>query len=346
MSELGNYLNTTQELKDSIDQSAPTFTQITDDKKNFEQQFLIGASLMAKGKATEQLVGLLKKSKRIAALRGKGEDAIRKLAKSGQDRVEGLAKDLTSKIKGVTQPTEPPVVNPSANPTDLKSLEDARDVAFKQRDATKSALENANNDMIDTRQAVKDANDIRDAQEAIVNSNTERAVAQAGGRISAQQQINDANARSQLNEARSGVDAAEKGAQDAEDARNALADQLVQHENAATNAAKDLANASQPSEEAASAAASSAAEAETAATTGKEAARLARLVKAEKVAKDTEEAAAASEEIDPLGAVAAIGAALATQIIGRKIKAHEELQTGGLSAGIVPKLNYSSTLGA
>lgn len=63
-SAFANYSNTTQALRNAVDQSGATTEQITNDKANFEQQFLIGASLMAKGKATEKFVALLKKSKK------------------------------------------------------------------------------------------------------------------------------------------------------------------------------------------------------------------------------------------------------------------------------------------
>ena len=123
-SAFANYSNTAQQLRNQVDQAGATQTQITDDAKNFEQQFLIGAALAAKVKAVDKFTSLLKKSKTIQSLKGKGEDAARKIAKSAQDRANGVAKDLASKIKGVTQPEAPPVLNPSASPDNLDLLKD------------------------------------------------------------------------------------------------------------------------------------------------------------------------------------------------------------------------------
>jgi hypothetical protein len=65
MSQFVNYSNTTQRLKDSVNQLNPTSEQITDDKKNFEQQFFIGLALASKVKATDMAVKLLKNSKTL-----------------------------------------------------------------------------------------------------------------------------------------------------------------------------------------------------------------------------------------------------------------------------------------
>jgi len=338
-SAFANYSNTTQQLSNSISQLAPTTKQITDDKTNFEQQFLIGASLMAKAKATDKLAGLFKKSKTIDSLKGKAEGEIRKVAKSAQDRAEGLAKDLVNKVKGVARPEAPstPDLNPSASPENLEQLKGISDEASETAKGTAKALEDANNDMIDTRQAVKDASDLRDAQEAIVNSNTQRAVSQAGGRISAQQQINDANARSELNDARSGVEAAEQRAQEAEDTRNALSEQLQQHQSTADQAAQDVQKAGSAAKDVETT--------ETAASDTEKALNVTKDVeegeKALKVAKDVEETATATSEADPLGLVFAGLAAIATQIIGRKMKVHQNI----ISAP-VPPTTFGDTLGA
>ena len=97
-SAFANYSNTSQQLSDSISQLAPTSTQITNDKANFEQQFLIGAALAAKMKATEKFVGLFKKSKAISSLKGKAEGEIRNLAESAQSRANEVANNLVNKI--------------------------------------------------------------------------------------------------------------------------------------------------------------------------------------------------------------------------------------------------------
>jgi len=346
-SAFANYSNTAQQLRNQVDQAGASETQITDDAKNFEQQFLIGAALAAKVKAVDKFTSLLKKSKTIQSLKGKGEDAARKLAKSAQDRADGVAKDLANKIKGVTQPEPPPTLNPSASPDNLDILKDAADKASSKVEETTKALEDANNKMIDTRDAIKTTNEARDAAEQVVERNSARAVQQAGGPIRASQQIDDAVARKTLNDARSAADSSQAAADAAEQERNNLADQLVQHKSDAEQAAQDVKNAAQSGVD------SEAAAAESAATNVSRVEKVAqdsqkalKIEKDLKIAKDVEDGSEATSEADPLGLVVAGIAAIATQIIGRKIKAHEEVMQGGVGANVIPNLNYSSTLGA
>ena len=63
--------------------------------------------------------------------------------------------------------------------------------------------------------------------------------------------------------------------------------------------------------------------------------------KALKVTSDIEKASAETSEADPLGLIVTAIAAVATQIIGRKIKAHENLVSPP-----VPPTTFSATLGA
>lgn len=318
-SAFANYSNTTQQLSNAITQPPPTTEQITNDKANFEQQFLIGASLMAKGKATEKLGGLFKRSKTI--LKNKTEAQIKKIAQSAQDRGGDVSKKLASKIKGVKPETEPPSDN-------LGQVKGLADDANKVVNKTAKDLENANNDMIDARSDVKDAYDTRDAANALVDANKARSVAQAGGPVRQSQQVSDSVDRDALNDARTGVEQAELRSQAAEDTRNSISEKLTQQQNTAQNAAQDVRNAGGEIDEVAEDA-----------------------LRAEKIAKDTEEGIKvvkdvdkgleATSEFDPLGLVVAGVAAIATQIIGRKIKAHQNT----ISASI-PKAGFSATLGA
>jgi len=318
-SAFANYSNTAQQLSAEVTQAKPTTQQITDDKNNFEQQFLIGASLMAKGKAADKLAGLFKKSKSV--LKDKTEAQIKKIAQSAQDRAGEVSKKLASKIKGVKPETGPA----SDNLSQVKGLaDDAKDAVNK----TTKDLENANNDMIDARSDVADAYDTRDAANALVDANKARSVAQAGGPVRQSQQVSDSVDRDALNDARTGVEQAELRSQAAEDTRNSISEKLTQQQNTARNAAQDVRNAGGEIDEVAEDA-----------------------LRAEKIAKDTEEGIKvvkdvdkgleATSEFDPLGLVVAGVAAIATQIIGRKIKAHQNT----ISASI-PKAGFSATLGA
>jgi hypothetical protein len=332
-----NFINTSQRLKDQVDQATPTFEQITDDKKNFEQQFLIGAALAAKVKATDKLVGLFKKSKTISSLKGKAEDQIRNVVKSGQERAGQIAKNLTNKI--VQPPQPPPPVSNTANPTDLKPLEEARDKANAQRDSTNQAKADADEELVNSRADLEASRSAEQVATDVANKALQESVASTSGAIGS----DVTSARQAMLMAQKTRAAAEQRVTDAQANQERSAKLQTQHNSDADRAQQDLDNAVGNNEEAAAAAA----EADKVAAAGKEASRLAKLEKVEVGLKDTEKVAAESEAEGDIGglAVAAV-AALATQFIGRSIKAHAEQQIGGISQGVIPKLNYSSTLGA
>ena len=335
-SAFANYSNTSQELKNAIDQSGQTSEQITDDKANFEQQFLIGASLMAKGKATEKLVGLFKKSKNIETLRGKGEDAIRKIAKSGQERAETLAKQLRSKIPGV-KPAAAPAAPAVPDPT-LKPLQAAQKEALKTRDATKAAKDaaderasNATDDLETQISRGKVADQAsKDALQKSVDSGSTGGTEGADATAARKAQLTQ---RQRITDAQTEKDAALKQ-------QSELTDTLAEHEGVAARATTDLSRVTQTAEETDVAGAI--------ADTGgaKEVERLARLAKIERDAKEAEDVSEATDGVDPVGFLVTAAAAVATQLIGRSIKAHENVNVGGIGAGIIPRLNFTSTLGA
>jgi hypothetical protein len=334
-SAFANYINTSQQLRDSVSQLDPTESQITDDKKNFEQQFLIGASLMAKAKATDQLVKLFKKSKTVNSLKGKGEAELRKLVQGGQDRATDLAKKLKAKLTG--EEPEEPTLNPSASPENVEQLKKISDSANDELQGTKDALESANNEIIDSRDAVRVANETRDAAESVVEANSARAVRQAGGQIRLSQQVSDAADRATLNDARDGVDSAEARAAAAENNRNQLAEQLTQHQATADRAGADLERAASGGEDVeSSVAAEVASGAEKAEEVGSG------LEKALKISKDVEETTEVAGEADPLALIGTAIAAGITQLIGRSIKAHETVLNGVRP----PPTTYSDTIGA
>ena len=337
MSQFANYSNTVQTLRAGVNQLNPTSTQITDDKENFEQQFLIGAALTAKVKATDKLVGLFKKSKTIKALKGKTEDQLRSIVRSGQDRANGLANDLRSKITGTQSTPAPPTQTPTVEPDNLDQLKDLVDKANgKVKDTTK-ALEDAENKIVDSRDAVRESIATRDSAEAIVKSDAQRAVTQAGGRIRAGQQIADAENRKALNTARNDVDKKQALSDQAEQERNDLSQQLQQHQADAQQAQKDLDNA-KPGESP-SAPSTAVEEEQEASNVASDAERA---IKVERDVGDVEKVAAESSEADPIGLLVAGIAAIGTQIIGRRVKAHETIMSGPKP----PPTTYSSTLGS
>tara|TARA_R110001606_G_scaffold240933_1_gene388936 strand:- start:3 stop:1034 length:1032 start_codon:yes stop_codon:yes gene_type:complete len=339
-SAFANYSNTSQELKNAIDQSGQTSEQITDDKANFEQQFLIGASLMAKGKATEKLVGLFKKSKNIETLRGKGEDAIRKIAKSGQERAETLAKQLRSKIPGV-KPAAAPAAPAVPDPT-LKPLQAAQKEAFKTRDATKAAKDaaderasNATDDLETQISRGKVADQAsKDALQKSVDSGSTGGTEGADATAARKAQLTQ---RQRITDAQTEKDAALKQ-------QSELTDTLAEHEGVAARATTDLSRVTQTAEE--TDVAGAIADTKVAVTGAKEVERLARLAKIERDAKEAEDVSEATDGVDPVGFLVTAAAAVATQLIGRSIKAHENVNVGGVGAGIIPRLNFTSTLGA
>ena len=127
-SQFANYSNTVQRLADSVSQEEPREEQVTDDAANFEQQFLIGAALHAKIKATDKFVSMIKKSKKVQDTIGKSKDEVERLARKGfQDakgRVQQAAKSLQDRVvpPEVTPPAPPPVTTPPAAP-DRRALQ-------------------------------------------------------------------------------------------------------------------------------------------------------------------------------------------------------------------------------
>ena len=395
-SAFANYSNTTQMLQSGVNQLAATNEQTTDDKANFEQQFLIGAALTAKTKAGEKFVGLIKKSKGLKAIKEKATKAAEDLAKNARQKANDLADQLKSKIPKLdgspsTEPPAPPAApeppappaapEPPAPPSDeLKAAQDAKDLADKESDATntlKSAaddeVENSTADLAAARVSEQTASDVAEQAAA-------KASADISGRIgtdviNARRAFTGAKATRVVQEARNakaleeqtrleqlaeqkagtaqraGTDLnnaqdAEKATQDAKDAQAAQqAAQDAKDAQAAQQAAqdaKDAQAAASQSEEAASAAGNAGADAEKLAEVAKAAKEAEDLEKAAKAAKDVEEATAATDEADPVGFLVTAAAAAATQLIGRKIRAHV-LETSNIQPS---RVTYSSTLGA
>ena len=324
-----NYESMSQQLRDSVDSFVPSELQTTDDAKNFESQFFVGAALHQKMKVTDGITKMFTKStgKVADAVKGKTKAQIQKLLETGKEKAKTVADNLKSKITGVDN--TPPAINPSASPSKLDQLQKLSNDATEQVKQTTSDIAKAEQGMIDSRDTLKTANEAKAAADATVETNSARAASQAGGPIKASDQVSDAVDRVAANDAQTAVDNATQGVADAENARNGLVDKLAQHQNTADNAAKDLQNASADEDEISNVSSG----VSTAVEDGE---------KAIKVVKDVDKVAEGSEEVDPLGLVIAGIGAIAATIIGRRLQVHK-LQFGDMSKVAT---SYTSTLGA
>jgi len=322
--QFANYSNSAQALKSNIDQLGETDKQTTDDAKQFEAEYLTGVAVASKTKFVDGLVGLLKKSKGVK----KATAVVEDVKKTANQKINGLADDLTSRIPGLD--TTPPITNPSASPDNLAQLKGIAKSAAEKAKGTSDALESAQNEVIDSRDAVKVAGETRDAAQTISETKDAELVAKAGGPISSAEQQAATQARLDLNNARSGVDSAIARSDAAERNVQDLAQQSQAHTAEASRAAEDLEAARNVEQDV------------TPALSDTEKV-LADGEKALKISKDVEEASTA-EDIDPVGLIVSGIAAIATTIIGRRLKVHENQITSNLPPAV--KLNYSQTLGA
>lgn len=353
-SAFANYTNTVQRLADSVTQEQPRTEQITDDAKNFEQQFIIGGSLHAKIKASEKLVGLLKKSKTVRDKVGQTKDEIERLAKKGFDsareQVKATVRNIQNRVvpkPADSTPPPPPPQPPAAD--DLKPLEDAKRAAENQRDITNAAKEAANEEVENSTADLAAARTSERVAKQVAEDALQKSISSEAGRIS----TDTVNARKAALAAEKNRIAADARVNNALQEQSRLEQLAVQHTSTAERAGEDLRRAQQSqsaarqlkdadaARRAGPVAADAEDEAAAAAKETQEAARLARLTKAESVAEDIEGASIVSDEADPIGFLVTAAAAAATQIIGRKIKAHEMI-----TEGIKIPLSYTSTIGA
>lgn len=191
-------------------------------------------------------------------------------------------------------------------------------------------MESAQNEVIDSRDAVKVAGETRDAAQTISETKDAELVAKAGGAISVSEQEAATQARLDLNTARSGVDSAIARSDAAEKNVQSLAQQSQAHTAEAARAAEDLEAARNVEQDVTPALSD----------TDKV---LADGEKALKISKDVEEGSIA-EDVDPVELLVSGIAAIATTLIGRRLKVHENKITSNLPPAV--KINYSQTLGA
>jgi len=350
--QFANYSNTVQRLADSVNQEEPREEQITNDAANFEQQFLIGAALHAKVKATEKFVSLLKKSKTVKKAVGKSKDEIERLARKGLQTAKNVAQNLQDKVAPPTTtppPPPPPPPTQPPNPDDLEPLENAKADAEATRDATNAAKEAADEEVSNSAADLAAARTSETVAKQVADKALQDSVRDNAGRIT----TDTTNARRAALAAEQTRIAQEARNAEAISEQSRLSQLAEQHASTAERAGEDLRNAQQSQEAAAAArdadaaaragpvASDADAAAAEAAREAEEAEKLARLQKGETAARDIEESSAVSDEADPIGFLVTAAAAAATQLIGRKIKAHE-MQVEGHA---IP-LSYTSTIGA
>ena len=323
-SAFANYSNSAQALKSKIDQLGETEQQTTDDSKQFEAEYLTGIAVASKTKFVDGLVGLLKKSKGIKKAAKVVEDA----KKTANQKINGLADDLTSRIPKLDD--TPPITNPSASTDNLAQLKGIADDAAEKAKGTSDALESAQNEVIDSRDGIRLAKEAQDTAQTISETRDAELISKAGGPISSAEQQAATQARLDLNNARSGVDSAIARSDAAEKNVQSLAQQSQAHTAEASRAAEDLEAARNVEQDITPAVSD----------TDKV---LADSEKALKISKDVEEGSIA-EDVDPVELLVSGIAAIATTLIGRRLKVHENKITSNLPPAV--KINYTSTLGA
>ena len=323
-SAFANYSNSAQALKSKIDQLGETEQQTTDDSKQFEAEYLTGIAVASKTKFVDGLVGLLKKSKGIKKAAKVVEDA----KKTANQKINGLADDLTSRIPKLDN--TPPITNPSASTDNLAQLKGIADDAAEKAKGTSDALESAQNEVIDSRDGIRLAKEAQDTAQTISETRDAELISKAGGPISSAEQQAATQARLDLNNARSGVDSAIARSDAAEKNVQSLAQQSQAHTAEASRAAEDLEAARNVEQDITPAVSD----------TDKV---LADSEKALKISKDVEEGSIA-EDVDPVELLVSGIAAIATTLIGRRLKVHENKITSNLPPAV--KINYTSTLGA
>tara|TARA_R110000796_G_scaffold7600_4_gene25912 strand:+ start:2288 stop:3271 length:984 start_codon:yes stop_codon:yes gene_type:complete len=319
-----NYSNSSQALKSSVDQLAETDQMTTDDAKQFEAEYLTGIAVASKTKFVDGVVGLLKKSKRVKQAAKVVEDA----KKTANEKINGLADDLTSRIPRLDNTQ--PVLNPSASPDNVAQLKSIANDAAEKATNTSEALESAQNEVIDSRDAVRETGEKLIEKQTISETKDAELVSKAGGPVSSAEQEAATQARLDLNNARDDVDSAMSRSATAERNVQDLARQSQAHTSEASRAAEDLEAARNAEQDV------------TPALSDTEKV-LSDSEKALKISKDVEESTEAGDE-DPIGLVVTAIAAIASTVIGRRLKVHQNQITRNLPPAV--KLNYSQTLGA
>ena len=326
-----NYTNTSQRLSQGVNQDAATSSQVVDDRKDFEAQFLVGVGVASKVKLTDMIGKAIKSSKTIKNVSSAVESAKNDFGAGVKNVANKVANKLQSKVPKLTKALK-------GDDSNLSQLKDLQTAAESKANDTKGALESAQNEVVDSRDALRTASAARDAAEVESATQDANLVAKAGGAISRTEQAAATAARVALNQTRDDVDSAAARSSSAEENVTKLAQQSAQHDADASRAAEDVSNAAK-AEKSVGEGAEAAAKTEEVAAKAEEVEG--RLAKVAKVAKKVEEGGE-TDEFDPIQAVATAVAATVATIIGRKIKQHSQLVTGG--SNIVS--SFTSTIGA
>ena len=326
-----NYTNTSQRLSQGVNQDAATSSQVVDDRKDFEAQFLVGVGVASKVKLTEMIGKAIKASKTIKNVSAAAESAKNDFGAGVKNVANNIANKLQSKVPKLTKALK-------GDDPNLSQLKDLQTAAETKAGVTKGLLGKAENEVIDSRDSLRVANGARDAAEAESATQDANLVAKAGGAISRTEQAAATAARLAANGARDDVDTAAARASTAEENVTKLAQQSAQHDADASRAADDVSNAAK-AEKSVGEGAEAAAKTEEVAAKAEEVEGT--LSKVAKVAKKVEEGGE-TDEFDPVQAVGTAIAAIVSAVVGRKIKQHSQLVTGG--SNIVS--SFTSTIGA
>jgi len=222
------------------------------DKEKEVKEKIEGATLPFEVPVLEKTLGSLGKKALVkAGLRSEEDEdgIIKSLGKKGLNAIlekAGLKKPdapAPEEAPEAPAPEAPAPEAPAGDTEEVQNLKQLQQEAEAQRDQTASDLEDAKGavtdattDVASKEQAVQDA-------ENIVEGNARRAVAQAGGRTSLNQQVSDANDRSSLNDARDDLDTAKDTLNDAKSNVSDTQDLLDTHTNLANQAKSDVENA-------------------------------------------------------------------------------------------------------
>ena len=326
-----NYTNTSQRLSQGVNQDAATSSQVVNDRKDFEAQFLVGVGVASKVKLTDMIGKAIKASKTIKNVSKAAESAKNDFGAGVKNVANKVANKLQSKVPKLTKALK-------GDDSNLSQLKDLQTAAEKKAGATKGLLGKAENEVIDSRDGLRVANEARDAAEVESATKDANLVAKAGGAISRTEQAASTAARVALNGARDDVDTAAARAAEAETNVTKLATQSAQHDADAVRAADDVSNAAKAEEDVTAVAETGLKVEKVAATAAKVEGTLSKVAK---VTKKVEEGGE-TDEFDPVQLVGTAIAAIVSAVIGRKIKQHSQLVTGG--SNLVS--SYTSTIGA
>mgnify|MGYP003634263737 CR=1 FL=1 len=324
-----NYSNTSQRLQQGVNQDSPTDSQITNDKKFFNLQFMVGAGVASKVKMTDLIGKALKNSKTIKNAKASADAVVNNFGEG----VKNVANNASSKFQGAVQKvvkanTSAPDVPPP--PPGVGGSTEA-----EMRAGSREGLARAGAG----EQPPPPPSGIGGSTEAEMRAGSQEGLARAqlladrGGppNIGAPIGGDPQGEASALARTANPASAGEKVAQDM-----AGGDQRLGILGSGGDNAR--AGLTAPTQEPVTPPAPQPPKVPTGDGVGDDTG----LVKAEKISKDVEKGSGEEDEFDPVGLIVTAIAGIAATEIGRNIKAHQERITGGITA---PN-STTTTLGA